>query len=53
MKQYNRENIQRAAGILEGLRSFADEKQENALTNAIELLNLVLFEEPVESEDTK
>ena len=53
MKQHSRENLQRASGILEGLRTIADEKQENALSIAIELLDIVLCEEPAESEDTE
>ena len=52
MKQHNRENLQRAAGILEGLKTFADEKQENSLFIVIDLINVVLCEEPTESEDT-
>ena len=53
MKAYNRENVNRAIGVLEGIRAFVEEKQENELNNVICILDSVLIDEPTESEDTK
>ena len=53
MKTYNRENMQRAIGVLEGLRAAVNEKQDEALNSVIGVLDCVLFDEPAESEDTK
>ena len=52
MKKFNRENLQRVAGILEGLKTFADEKQQEILFRAIDIIDVVLCDEPMESEDT-
>lgn len=53
MKASNREIMQRAIGILEGLRATVTEKQEKALNLAIGNLDCVLFDELLESEDTE
>lgn len=53
MKAYNRENMQRAIGTLEGLRAVAEEKQAEALNNVIGMLDCILFDEPTESEAEK
>ena len=45
MKHSNRETMQRAIGIIEGVAWIADEKQSDALFSVVEMLDSVLNSE--------
>ena len=45
MKKSNRELLQRAAGIIEGLAYAVESKQGEALIDAVEIIDMVLKDE--------
>lgn len=45
MKKNNRELLQRAGGIIEGLAYAVEDKQGEALINAVEMIDMVLEDE--------
>ena len=48
MKQKNRETMQRAIGLVEGVAWVAEEKQIDALMAAVEMLDAVMIDEEKE-----